>query len=80
LPAGISPKELWGFDPKTGKPKEWPLRFSLAMWSATQQALKAGSYELRVRSVDQSGFVQPEPRPQQSSGKNAIQCKIIKVT
>jgi len=80
LPAGISPKELWGFDPETGKPKEWPLRYSLAMWTATQQDLKAGAYELRVRSVDQSGFAQPEPRPQQRSGKNAIQCKIIKVT
>jgi DMSO/TMAO reductase YedYZ molybdopterin-dependent catalytic subunit len=80
LPAGISPKELWGFDPETGKPKEWPLRYSLAMWTATQQALKAGAYELRVRSVDQSGFAQPEPRPQQRSGKNAIQCRIIKAT
>ncbi len=80
LPAGISPKELWGFDPETGKPKEWPLRFSLAMWTAAQPALKAGAYELRVRSVDQSAFAQPEPRPQQSSGKNAIQCKIIKVS
>lgn len=80
LPAGISPKELWGFDPETGKPREWPLRYSLAMWTATHQDLKAGAYELRVRSVDQSDFAQPEPRPQQSSGKNAIQCKIIKVT
>jgi DMSO/TMAO reductase YedYZ molybdopterin-dependent catalytic subunit len=80
LPAGISPKELWGFDPETGKPKEWPLRYSLAMWTTTPQDLKAGAYELRVRSVDQSGFAQPEPRPQQRSGKNAIQCKIIKVT
>jgi DMSO/TMAO reductase YedYZ molybdopterin-dependent catalytic subunit len=80
LPAGISPKELWGFDPETGKPKEWPLRYSLAMWTATLPDLKAGTYELRVRSVDQSDFAQPEPRPQQRSGKNAIQCKIIKVT
>jgi DMSO/TMAO reductase YedYZ molybdopterin-dependent catalytic subunit len=80
LPANISSKELWGFDPETGKPKEWPLRYSLAMWTTTVQGLKAGSYELRVRSVDQSGFAQPEPRPQQPSGKNAIQCQIIKVT
>ena len=75
LPAGISSKELWGFDPETGKPKEWPLRYSLAMWTATPEDLKAGAYELRVRSVDQSGFAQPEPRPQQRSGKNAIQCQ-----
>ena len=69
LPAGISSKELWGFDPETGKPKEWPLRYSLAMWTATLQGLKAGAYELRVRSVDQSGFAQPEPRPQQKYGQ-----------
>jgi DMSO/TMAO reductase YedYZ molybdopterin-dependent catalytic subunit len=80
LPAGISSKELWGFDVETGKPKEWPLRYSLAMWTTTLQDLKAGTYELRVRSVDQSGFAQPEPRPQQATGKNAIRCNIIKVS
>ena len=80
MPAGISSKELWGFDPETGKPKEWPLRYSLAFWTATPENLKAGAYELRVRSVDQSGFAQPEPRPQQSSGRNAIRCQVIKVT
>lgn len=79
LPANISPKELWGFDPKTGTPKEWPLRFSLAVWTAKQEGLKAGTYELRVRSIDQNDFAQPDPRPQQRSGRNAIQCKIIKV-
>jgi len=79
LPAGISSKELWGFDAETGKPKEWPLRYSLVMWTTTLQDLKAGTYELRVRSVDQSGFAQPEPRPQQATGKNAIRCEIIKV-
>jgi hypothetical protein len=79
LPAGISSKDLWGFDPETGKPKEWPVPYSLALWSATVQDLKPGAYELRVRSVDQNGFAQPEPRPQPGSGRNAIQCKIIKV-
>lgn len=80
LPAGISSKELWGFDAETGKPKEWPLRYSLAMWTATLDDMKAGNYELRVRSVDQNGFAQPEPRPQKETGRNAIQCQIIKVT
>jgi DMSO/TMAO reductase YedYZ molybdopterin-dependent catalytic subunit len=80
LPAGISSKELWGFEPETGKPKDWPLRYSLAFWTATLQNLKPGSYELRVRSVDPSGFAQPEPRPQQATGRNAIQCKIINVS
>ena len=41
--------------------------------------LKPGAYELRVRTVDLNGFAQPEPRPQQPSGRNAIPCKIIKV-
>lgn len=79
LPAGISPKDLWGFDPETGKPKEWPVRYSLALWSATVPELKPGAYELRARSVDQNDFAQPEPRPQRGSGNNAIRCTIIKV-
>ncbi|MEI7780278.1 MAG: molybdopterin-dependent oxidoreductase, partial [Actinomycetes bacterium] len=80
LPAGVDAKELWGFDPQTGKPKEWPLRYSLATWSATVPELKPGKYELRARAVDLNGFAQPNPRPQQATGKNAIQCKIITVT
>ena len=45
------------------------MRYSLAMWTATLQDLKPGGYELRVRSVDQNGFAQPEPRPQQEHGQ-----------
>jgi hypothetical protein len=80
LPKGISPKELWGFDAQTGKPKDWPLRYSVASWTLVLKDLKPGSYELRVRTVDSNGFAQPEPRPQQPTGRNAIPCKIIKVT
>src|SRR5262249_44617401 len=80
LPAGISSKEIWGFDPETGKPKEWPVRYSIAMWTAPLQDLKAGAYELRVRSVDQSGFAQPGPRQKEGKDNSAIQCKIITVT
>ena len=79
LPAGISPKELWGFDPRTGKPKEWPLRYTVASWTLILKDLQAGAHELRVRTVDLNGFAQPEPRPQQNTGKNVIPCKIIKV-
>src|SRR5437867_13286178 len=32
LPNGLMPKEVWGFDRATGKPKEWPMRFSVAPW------------------------------------------------
>lgn len=80
LPKGISPKELWGFDPQTGKPKDWPLRYSVASWTLTLKDVKPGSYELRVRTVDLNGWAQPEPRPQQPTGRNAIPCKIIKAT
>ena len=33
-----------------------------------------------VRAVDLNGFAQPEPRPQQPTGRNVIPCKIIKAT
>jgi hypothetical protein len=76
-----SPKEIWGFDPKTGKPKDWPLRYSIATWSVTLKDLPPGDYELRARTVDQNGFAQPEPRPQPTSGINRISpAKIFKVT
>jgi hypothetical protein len=80
LPKGISSKELWGFDPQTGKPKEWPLRYTVASWTLTLNDLKPGNFELRVRTVDLDGHAQPEPRTQQPTGRNAIPCKIIKVT
>ena len=75
LPDGIYPKTIWGFDRATGAPKEWPMRFSIALWSLSLGALRPGGYELRVRTVDKNGFAQPEPRPVQQSGLNRIQCK-----
>jgi DMSO/TMAO reductase YedYZ molybdopterin-dependent catalytic subunit len=74
LPEGVMPKDVWGFDPKTGKPKDWPMRFSLAQWSVTLDGLQAGAYEFRVRSVDLNDFAQPQPRPYPKSGRNEIQC------
>lgn len=79
LPKGVSSKELWGFDPQTGKPKDWPMRYTVARWSLTLKDMKPGRYELRVRTVDGNGFAQPEPRPQQATGRNAVQCKLIEV-
>lgn len=78
LPKGISSKELCGFDPQTGKPKDWPLRYTVARWTLTLKDLPPGDYELRVRTVDRNGHAQPEPRPQQPTGRNAIPCKLIK--
>jgi DMSO/TMAO reductase YedYZ molybdopterin-dependent catalytic subunit len=74
LPAGIDPKEIWGFDPATAKPKTWPLRFSLARWTATLPNLGPGAYEFRARTVDLNGLAQPEPRPYLKSGRNPIEC------
>ena len=31
LPDGVMPNDVWGFDPRTGRPKEWPMRFSWAL-------------------------------------------------
>ena len=80
LPQGVMPRDVWGFDPKTGQPKEWPMRYSWALWSVTLPALAAGSYEFRARSVDQHDFAQPEPRPYLKSGQNPVQVKLINVT
>ena len=79
LPASVSAKDVWGFDPATGQPKQWPLRFSIARWSATFKDLALGAYEFRVRTVDLNGFAQPEPRPYPKSGRNEIQVKTLVV-
>jgi DMSO/TMAO reductase YedYZ molybdopterin-dependent catalytic subunit len=74
LPEGVLPGQVWGFG-ADGRPKEWPMRYSVAPWSATLEGLKPGGYEFRARTVDRNGFAQPEPRPYQKSGHNAIACK-----
>jgi DMSO/TMAO reductase YedYZ molybdopterin-dependent catalytic subunit len=80
LPRGVEPKEIWGFDKVTGKPKEWPLRYSVATWAATLEGLSPGMYEFRARTVDLNDIAQPEPRPYQKSGKNAVGVKVFEVT
>jgi DMSO/TMAO reductase YedYZ molybdopterin-dependent catalytic subunit len=75
LPEGVMPKDVWGFVATTGKPKEWPLRFSVAHWTATLKDLAPGAYEFRARTVDLNGYAQPEPRPYPKSGRNEIQCR-----
>jgi DMSO/TMAO reductase YedYZ molybdopterin-dependent catalytic subunit len=80
LPRDVMPADVWGFDPATGRPRDWPMRFSLARWTVTLSGLKAGAYEFRVRSVDLNGYAQPEPRVNQQSGRNEIQYKTILVT
>jgi DMSO/TMAO reductase YedYZ molybdopterin-dependent catalytic subunit len=75
LPNGTLPGGVWGFDPKTGQPREWPLRYSWGLWSVTLRDVPAGIYELRARAVDLNDFAQPEPRPYPKSGRNEIQVR-----
>ena len=80
LPAGVRPDRVWGIG-TGGRPKEWPMRFSVARWSASLTGLAPGRYEFRARTVDRNGFAQPEPRPfAQRSGLNGVQCKRLRIT
>jgi hypothetical protein len=76
LPEGTLPKDVWGFD-EQGRPRQWPLRFSLAPWQLTLPDLAVGRYELRVRTVDENGFAQPEPRTNRLTGQNQVQYRRI---
>lgn len=80
LPSGTRPQAILGFDQKLGKPKDWPLRYSIVSWSVTLNNLATGAYEFRVRAVDANDFAQPEPRPYLKSGMNPIQCKPIVIS
>jgi DMSO/TMAO reductase YedYZ molybdopterin-dependent catalytic subunit len=79
LGEGVRPNDVWGFDPKTGRPREWPMRFSWGLWSVALPRLAAGTYEFRARAVDLNDFAQPEPRPYPKSGRNEIQYRQITV-
>jgi DMSO/TMAO reductase YedYZ molybdopterin-dependent catalytic subunit len=79
LPAGVSAKEVLGFDTASGQPLSWPLRYSMVGWSAAIPVLPPGQYEVRARAVDLNGFAQPEPRPIQKAGKNGIQVRRFEV-
>jgi len=79
LPEGVKPTDVWGFDARTGRPKEWPLRFGWGLWSVTLNNLRPGTYEFRARTVDLNDFAQPEPRPYPKSGKNEVQVRQITV-
>jgi len=79
LPGGVLTNEVLGFDPRSGQPLSWPLRYSMISWSATIDGLAPGQYEVRARAVDLNGFAQPEPRPILKSGKNGIQVRRFQI-
>lgn len=80
LPKDVRPQEVWGFDPATGQPTHWPMRYGIATWSAAPQRLTPGRYEFRARAVDLNDHAQPQPRTNQRSGKNGVQVRVFEVT
>jgi hypothetical protein len=79
LPGKVNPRQVLGFDPKTGQPASWPLRYSMISWSTSLNGLATGKYTLRARAVDLNGFAQPEPRPNQKTGMNALEVREFEV-
>ena len=79
LPSGVSSRSILGFDTKTGKPRSWPLPYTMISWSATLNGLPPGKYSVRARAVDLNGFAQPEPRPNQKTGMNALEIREFEV-
>jgi DMSO/TMAO reductase YedYZ molybdopterin-dependent catalytic subunit len=73
LPKGVVPEGTMGFDPKTGKPKKWPMKLAKAHWAAKLPGLPAGNYTLRCRTIDAKGQAQPMPRPFKKSGRAEIE-------
>lgn len=80
LPPGVSTRQVLGFDPRTGEPLSWPLRYSMITWSAALGQLTAGHYEFHVRAVDGNGFEQPEPRPMLKAGRNGVEVHRFEVS
>ncbi|MCB1237350.1 MAG: molybdopterin-dependent oxidoreductase [Verrucomicrobiae bacterium] len=79
LPDGVDPRRVLAFDSRRGVPLAWPPRYGMCSYFATVKDLKPGRYEARARSVDLNGYAQPEPRPLQKNGKNAIQVRRFEV-
>lgn len=73
LPEGRLPETALQFDPTTGRPRQWPLRYTIAHWAVLAPALAAGKYDVHCRTIDSAGEPQPRPRPFTKSGRNSIQ-------
>jgi len=73
LPNGRLPALPLQFDPATGAPCQWPLRYTVAHWVATLTDVAPGSYDVRCRTIDGNGIAQPMPRPFAKGGRAEIQ-------
>lgn len=71
LPGGRLPPTAQT-DPATGKPIEWPLRYTLVHWAALLPGLLPGSYDVCCRTIDSKGIAQPLPRTLPRTGFNAL--------
>ena len=72
LPKGTLQKNVRFFD-SNGRPKQWPMRYTLAHWATLLKGIPIGVYDVRCRTIDQNGIAQPMPRPFRKSGRNTIQ-------
>jgi len=73
IPDGLLPPGLLQFDARTSRPSQWPLRNTIAHWTAVLTDVAPGRYDARCRTIDANGVAQPMPRPFLKSGHNAIQ-------
>lgn len=80
LPSNTLPPDVMGIDPQTGRPKQWPMRYSIVHWTAILRDVPPGDYDLRCRTIDSRGIAQPMPRPIGRSGMNHIESTGITVT
>jgi len=71
LPGGKLPPTAQT-DPATGKPLQWPLRYTIAHWAVLLSGLPAGSYDLVCRTIDGNGLAQPLPRTLPRTGFNTL--------
>ncbi len=71
LPGGKLPPTAQT-DPATGKPLQWPLRYTLAHWAVLLPGLPAGTYDLCCRTIDGNGIAQPLPRTLPRTGFNTL--------
>jgi DMSO/TMAO reductase YedYZ molybdopterin-dependent catalytic subunit len=79
LPDGKIPSPTIGFDPKSGRPTQWPMPFLKVHWATLLPSMPAGEYVFRCRTVDKNGHGQPMPRPFRKSGRAAIERIVVRV-
>ncbi len=71
LPGGKLPPTAQT-DPATGKPLEWPLRYTIVHWAARLPELQPGTYDVCCRTIDNNGIAQPLPRTLPRTGYNTL--------